>query len=159
MAGQSIKRCGGIIYNRDNDKVLVVLNRESHEKGENKWGFPKGHRNFGEKVIDCAKREIKEETGLVIPKSLLKQRQCINNTLYFIINLKQEYDNFNIIDKNEIVKVEWMSISDLKNKCYNRDIRMFIRQEERSHQKYVDPIIHSGTEKLYTIVNNMCIAI
>ena len=136
MSSQSINRCGGIIYNKDNDKVLVVLNRKSYEKGENKWGFPKGHRNKGEKIIDCAKREIKEETGLVIPKSLLKQRQWINDyTLYFIINLTQEYDDFNIIDKNEIVKVEWMSISDLKNKCYNKDIRMFIKQEEIIHQE------------------------
>ena len=119
MSGKSIRRCGGIIYNCNNDKVLVVLNRESFEKGENKWGFPKGHRNYREKIIDCAQREIKEETGLVIPKCLLKDRQCINNTLYFRLNLRQNYDSFDIIDKNEIAKVEWMSIDELKKQCYN----------------------------------------
>ena len=96
---------------------------------------------------------------MCIREFFIKSFFIISDTLYFIINLKQEYDNFDIIDKKEIVKVEWMSITDLKNKCYNRDIRMFIRQEERYCQKYVDPIVHSGNEKLYTIVNNMCIAI
>ena len=35
---KSIARCGGIIFNKYGDSVLVVLNRDSKNKGENKWG-------------------------------------------------------------------------------------------------------------------------
>lgn len=155
MSGKSIRRCGGIIYNSSNDKVLIVLNRESYEKGENKWGFPKGHRNYNERIVDCAQREIKEETGLTIPKCLFKRKVCLNNTLYYIINLKQDYKEFDIIDKKEIVKVEWSSPHELMGLCYNRDIRQFLRK----YATYEPSNMVKEKEQLYTMINNTMVAI
>ena len=60
----SIVKYGGIIINYDYTKILCVLNRLSYLKGENKWGFPKGHLDINEKSNYCAKREIYEETSL-----------------------------------------------------------------------------------------------
>ena len=74
---KNITRCGGIIFNNKMDSVLIVLNKNSYFNGDNKWGFPKGHRNPNEKIINCAQREIKEETGLDITN--LEQFRCYSD--------------------------------------------------------------------------------
>ena len=56
-------RCGGIIINKNLDSVIIVLNRDSKMKGEDKWGLPKGHIKNGEQLSECAEREIEEDRG------------------------------------------------------------------------------------------------
>lgn len=52
----------------DEWKVFVIL----HKQG-NHWGFPKGKGDSGEKPLESAKRELKEETGLIVEKLLLQE--------------------------------------------------------------------------------------
>jgi ADP-ribose pyrophosphatase YjhB (NUDIX family) len=40
-------------------RVLLTRRRDSGE-----WGFPAGALELGESVLDCCRREVKEETGL-----------------------------------------------------------------------------------------------
>lgn len=47
-----------------NGKVLFGKRKNAH--GEGSWCFPGGHLERGEKIEDCAKREVMEETGLSI---------------------------------------------------------------------------------------------
>jgi 8-oxo-dGTP pyrophosphatase MutT (NUDIX family) len=50
---------GGIILNTDGEVALVTNGTEGPW-----WGFPKGHVDEGEEILEAAKREITEETGL-----------------------------------------------------------------------------------------------
>lgn len=45
-------------------KVLLGKRLSAHGKGT--WAFPGGHLEFGETVVDCAQREVAEETGIQI---------------------------------------------------------------------------------------------
>ncbi len=50
---------GGVVRLRRTGEVLAL-----HEREEDRWGFPKGHVEPGESVLDAARREITEESGL-----------------------------------------------------------------------------------------------
>src|SRR5689334_10684818 len=51
-----IQAAGGLVKN-DENKVLMIFRR-------GKWDLPKGKLDKGEKIEDCAIREVEEETGL-----------------------------------------------------------------------------------------------
>lgn len=53
---QPIEAAGGVVVNPDGG-VLMIYRR-------GKWDLPKGKRDDGESIEDCAMREIIEETGL-----------------------------------------------------------------------------------------------
>lgn len=57
----------GIVPLRDAEQGLEVL-VVKHAAGH--WGFPKGHKEPGEKTLDTVKRELKEETGLEVTEFL-----------------------------------------------------------------------------------------
>lgn len=56
---------GAVVYRKNNGKIEYLL-LESQNKGHF-WGFPKGHVEGDETLEETAKREIKEETQLVLP--------------------------------------------------------------------------------------------
>ncbi len=53
----------GVIVIKGN-KVLLGKRKNVH--GEGTWCFPGGHLEFGEKIEECARREVEEETGIRI---------------------------------------------------------------------------------------------
>jgi len=55
-----VVRCG----NRSPFEVLLGKRKGSHAAGE--YAFPGGHLENGESVEECARREVREETGLEI---------------------------------------------------------------------------------------------
>ena len=57
---QKLRKAGSFIYDKQKNKVLLVQSRGQM------WGPPKGSIKENEEVIDCAIREVKEETGLDI---------------------------------------------------------------------------------------------
>lgn len=54
---------GGIVFNTKG-QVLVIKNMAMRDPSKSYWGFPKGHLDKGEKSIEAALREVKEEVGI-----------------------------------------------------------------------------------------------
>ena len=51
---------GAVVVARKAPRFLVL-----HEPAEDRWCFPKGHVENGETLLEAARREVAEETGLV----------------------------------------------------------------------------------------------
>jgi 8-oxo-dGTP diphosphatase len=56
----------GVVVWRD-EQVLVGMRRSGVQPGT--WGLPGGHIEFGETWAACARREVREETGLELTHS------------------------------------------------------------------------------------------
>ncbi len=53
----------GVCIVKDNQ---MLMGKRLNSHGEGDWAFPGGHLEFGESLIECARREVAEETGLII---------------------------------------------------------------------------------------------
>lgn len=58
----NIKKAGAIITNKDHPDQVLLLYR----KKQGDWSFPKGKIEAGESAFDAMRREIFEETGLMV---------------------------------------------------------------------------------------------
>lgn len=55
---EKVKSCGFLIYRRHPKRSFLLMR---HAK---RWDLPKGHVDDGETNMECALRELKEETGI-----------------------------------------------------------------------------------------------
>ena len=104
-----IKAAGGIVQNNEN-KILFIYRL-------GKWDLPKGKKDKGEKIKDCAVREVEEETNT---KVKIIKRNCTTWHTYtrykkFILKKTVWYKMKCIDDskmkgekKENIEKVRWM---------------------------------------------------
>lgn len=66
MSGKKYPRVGIGVMLKKGNAVLLGLRKNSH--GSDSWCFPGGYQEFGETMEACARRELKEETGLEVNK-------------------------------------------------------------------------------------------
>jgi tRNA nucleotidyltransferase (CCA-adding enzyme) len=124
-----VKKCGIILYNKNNKKYFLVHGRKS-----NKWGFPKGHMEKGETEKITALREFYEETGFQLsPLIELNKKYIVKNNIYFQVSIENLNELIKvedtIPDRNEIEKYEWFFIEEILRmniKYLNFGLKTFI---------------------------------
>ena len=106
----------GVILINMNSKVLIVQYPEGH------WGFPKGYKETEDKsLVDTAKRELKEETGLTID---------VVKPAYTFTKIRKDYqtvgigylastDDDHVSISFEHTDYKWCSIDELKDYLYD----------------------------------------
>ena len=122
----------GCILISPQKKILTVKGNLS-----DKWSFPKGHIESGETSLQCALRELYEETGVVphCEYSSYKQfkhpiHKKLNTAGYFIFYVSQEYP-IHIFDTYEVAEAKWLSYEELCTINGNIDISSFKRWQEK----------------------------
>jgi 8-oxo-dGTP diphosphatase len=106
----------GIIVVRKN-KVLLEKRKNSH--GDGTWSFPGGHLEFNERIESCAKREILEETGLIIKdikmemftNDIFKKENKHYVTLF--VSSISEMGDPQVMEPDKCEKLEWFEWNNL----------------------------------------------
>lgn len=105
---QSIKVYGAVLFNPTMDKILVV----KEDRKIKNYGLPKGKKSKNENGIDCAIREVYEETGYNIENKIVDISVTIFDkiTFYFVFNVNEK-TKFQTLAKNEISEITWLDIN------------------------------------------------
>ena len=124
-------RCGGIIFNHDKTKLLVIMNKYLHDfNGCEKWGLPKGHIEINESIQSCAMREIYEETNLNVIIDDTTPHIRDKEEIYYILYANETVPVF-AHDTNEIAKVLWKPINELYFVNCNRGLKHLLTKINR----------------------------
>ena len=111
----------GCILVSPHKRYLLVQGRKS-----GKWSFPKGHPMEDEMPLECAKRELLEETGLRAP-FMYSQSYQLATGVYFLYKTREE-NICETLDPNEIQGICWATLLQMKNMNVNIDVNTFLRQ-------------------------------
>lgn len=122
----NVNECGILLLTKNMKKCLIICQNKSK-----KWGIPKGymypHEIMERKFFDCAKRELFEETGILITNLKYKKvgTRIIKNKLIYYLQLRRDEFRTNSIDKNEIGDLKWECINNLMYyDTYNSNITL-----------------------------------
>ena len=103
---------GGVL--EKDGKYLLV--QEAQEKCYGKWNLPAGHLDPNETIIEAAKREIKEESGLDVELTGVCQignRKLEDDVFISVIFSTKVLGGDIKFDPNEILDVKWFSYEEL----------------------------------------------
>lgn len=119
--------CGAIVWRVTSSVELCLIKQF---KNSDSWGIAKGHIQDGETVEQCALREVKEETGLIVElgtkltpiKNLIKNRE-LKTVIAFLARVVGD-DKPRIDDPDcEVVDCRWFNIDALpKVHLYQRQL-------------------------------------
>lgn len=115
----------------DGLKHIRQILASSRTFGELLWEPPKGHKTFtGEKHLDCAVREFKEETNLsidnikLLPCASIERINVVDNTTYiskYYIGVMRPYNTRKKTATggggNEVRDIRWLTIPELRLLC------------------------------------------
>jgi mRNA-decapping enzyme subunit 2 len=111
---------------------LCIFQQEQHillvqDAQHQKWGIPKGKQNKGESNVECARRELEEETGLKLSEQDLIPLGPMHTRLFYchlpsLVNppLKPQHPH-------EIVQAKWIPLDSLAHYKTTHMLRTLLR--------------------------------
>jgi len=139
--------------------LKTIISNLKNNWSETEWGFPKGRRNVRESDIDCASRELMEETGIdkddyFIYRNIKPYEEIFlgsNNVIYKHIYYLGRYtsektimlDTTNRVQASEIGAIQWMNLDQLDMK-----IRFYNEKRIKIVKHVINNIKYKGLDKL-----------
>ncbi|KAF7720262.1 Uncharacterized protein PECH_003379 [Penicillium ucsense] len=139
---------GAILLNEEMDSVVLV---KGWKKGAN-WSFPRGKINKGEPDLDCAIREVYEETGFdVRAANLIKSEDSVKS---IEVTMREQHmrlfvfpgvprdTHFEPRTRKEISKIEWYKLSELPTLRKNKHLDEGMAVANANKFYMVAPFLH-----------------
>ena len=141
---------GGVI--EKNGKYLLV---QEARKCRGKWNLPAGHLDPNETILDAAKREIKEESGIDVELTGVCQignRKMEDDIFVSIVFVAKQTGGDIAYDEEEIMNVRWFSYDEiLAMKSEIRNVDLMIGAINNTRTGVIAPLelvsIYSGVPK------------
>ncbi len=112
-----VKTGGGLVKNKHGE-ILLIFRR-------GKWDLPKGKLDDGETLLECAVREVREETGLKKLETGDEIKTTYHTYVDFGKHILKESHWYNMLSKEkeevtpqveeDITEIRWVKKEDLKN--------------------------------------------
>jgi len=128
-----VVRTKALIIN-DKEEITLVYSHKSYQ-------FPGGHLEAGESLIDCLKREVKEETGI-----------DLDNDISLFYKIKYYNKNYRDTNKNRENDIYYYIVR--TNKKYNINNVSFDEWEKDGNMKIVQIPIKDVEDTLMKTVND-----
>jgi ADP-ribose pyrophosphatase YjhB (NUDIX family) len=146
---ESIKE-GITFFNKKNFSLKTIIENSKTNWLEAEWGFPKGRRNYLENDLACAKREFKEETGLIdsnfqIIKNILPYDEIFMGSNYksykhkYYLALIETCDcDISNFQKSEVSNIKWATLGECINliRPYNLEKKEIIKKIDITLNNY-----------------------
>jgi 8-oxo-dGTP pyrophosphatase MutT (NUDIX family) len=106
-----IKKAGSFIYDSKNHKILLVQSRGQM------WGPPQGTLKPDETPLECALREVTEETGLILNDKLFNGSIVIKSkALYYFTDTQEKEVNLQFdMEDNDANGIGWFNVNCLND--------------------------------------------
>ena len=114
-----------IVFNREDNKILVLLIKRKNDPYKDCWAFPGGFVNIDESAENAAIRELKEETGLEVLR--IEQLKAYSNpdrdprerviTITFIAESKIK----DVKGGDDAKEARWFDISQLPSLAFDHE--------------------------------------
>ena len=124
-------------------KKVLMINRVKSWKG---WSFPGGHLEQGESLDECVRREVYEETGIVL--SSVRLQGIINlynlktGKRYFVFSYIANEFTGSLKSGSSEGLVEWKDIAELNELelAQGMNLRLPIFFDNRAQELYIEHI-------------------
>lgn len=103
-----MQKAGVLCFDTEQNKILIIQSRGKY------WSVPKGGCMAGETIEETAVRELYEESGLIIDKSVLNKHLTISNRTYFYLEMKEQPIVIPKFDGNDSHSFTWIKIGCLQ---------------------------------------------
>lgn len=104
------------------------------------WSFPKGHSHKGEEPLECAEREIAEETGITqLPRYTSHIK--VGSVHLYVYDLPKKYPVI-AQDQREVGEVRWATLEEMSQLRGNKGFTDYV-DRQLARQSRLQPILSS----------------
>ena len=121
---KTVRAAGGVVYRKSPKSKNTIEVLAVHRPRYNDWSLPKGKADEGESFVDCALREVEEETGF---KPV--QGQKVDSVAEYVVNKSRNKivhywlmttKSGRFVANDEVDVIKWVTFSKLENAAHIR---------------------------------------
>ena len=123
-----------LVFTRSDEGMKLLLIQRKNEPCKGKWAFPGGFMDIDETTVDAARRELKEETGLVVGElhrvgifdavDRDPRERIITVAYYTILDKPAEVSGL-----DDAAQAKWFSLTELPDLAF--DHKEILQEAER----------------------------